>query len=55
MAINLMCENSKCKYYYEDNCQLNLEERRLEIDKNGRCISFEVGECEYYKLGNDQV
>lgn len=48
-----MCENTECKFYWEDNCQLNLEERRLEIDENGKCISFEDGKCEYYKLESD--
>lgn len=51
MAINLMCMNTKCKYYWEDNCQKNLEETRIEINEDGKCETFEEGECEYYQLG----
>lgn len=50
-----MCENTKCIYYWEDNCQLNLEERRLEINEKGNCASFEEGECEYYDLENNSL
>lgn len=41
MAINMMCMNSKCKYYYEDNCTRNINEERIEVDENGMCETFE--------------
>ena len=50
MAINLMCVNDKCKHYWEDNCMVNMREERLEIDENGKCITFEPGVNECYTL-----
>lgn len=52
MAINMICMNTKCKYYWENYCQKNLEETKIEIDENGMCKTFEEGECDYYSLGN---
>jgi hypothetical protein len=48
MAINLMCSNDKCKFYYELHCIKNVNEEKLEIDENRKCVSFEVGECDWY-------
>lgn len=48
MAINLMCTNSKCKFYWEDNCVRNLNEERIEINEYGLCETFEVGVSELY-------
>lgn len=48
MAINMMCMNSKCKYYYEDNCTRNINEERIEIDENGVCETFKEGVSEWY-------
>jgi hypothetical protein len=48
MAINMMCTNSECKYYFEDCCQRNLEELRHEIGSSGKCVSFLPGVCSYY-------
>lgn len=50
MAINMMCTNSECKHYWEDNCMRNIYEERIEIDGNGMCITFENGVNELYKL-----
>ncbi|HBF65237.1 MAG TPA: hypothetical protein DDW34_05185 [Clostridium sp.] len=50
MAINLQCFNSECKYYWEDCCQRNFEETRIEIDETGRCMTFESGVCEWYEI-----
>ncbi|WP_404988417.1 hypothetical protein [Clostridium culturomicium] len=47
MAINMMCMNDKCKYYYEDNCIRNINEERIEIDENGKCETFEEGISEW--------
>ena len=52
MAINMMCMNSECKYYWEDCCQRNFEETRIVIDENGKCETFEPGICDYYKEGS---
>ena len=49
MAINMMCTNENCVYYYEDNCMRNLNEERLELDDNGKCITFKEGVNENYK------
>ena len=49
MAINMMCTNDKCVYYFEDNCMRNLNEERLELDKNGNCVTFKEGVNENYK------
>jgi hypothetical protein len=48
MAINMMCMNSDCKYYWEDNCMRNINEERIEIDENGKCETFEEGVNELY-------
>jgi hypothetical protein len=48
MAINMMCMNSECKHYYEDNCMRNINEERIEIDENGQCLTFEKGRSELY-------
>ncbi|WP_312071838.1 hypothetical protein [Anaerotignum propionicum] len=50
MAINIQCLNSECKYYWEDCCQRNFEESRIEIDETGHCKSFEKGVCEWYEM-----
>lgn len=49
MAINMMCMNSECKYYWEDCCTRNLEEKRIEIDGNGKCETFQKGRSNYYE------
>lgn len=49
MAINMMCMNSKCKFYWEDNCMRNMNEERIEINENGKCETFETGISEWYK------
>lgn len=36
MAINMMCMNNKCKYYWEDSCARNLNEERIEINEDGK-------------------
>lgn len=43
MAINMMCMNSKCVHYWEDNCIRNLNEERIEINENGMCETFKLG------------
>lgn len=48
MAINIMCMNSDCKYYWEDCCTRNLEEKQIIISSNGKCMSFEESVSEYY-------
>lgn len=50
MAINIMCMNDKCEYYYEDNCMKNLNEERIEINETGRCETFKEGTNELYEL-----
>lgn len=48
MAINMMCMNSECKYYWEDNCMRNMQEERIEINEEGKCETFEKGVNELY-------
>ncbi len=52
MATNMMCMNSKCKYYWEDCCTRNLEEERIDVDVNGVCITFREGISDYYQMCN---
>lgn len=54
MAINMMCINSNCKHYWEDNCMKNMNEERLEIDANGQCITFEEGISELYNCQHSE-
>lgn len=49
MAINMMCMNSKCRFYWEDNCTRNINEERIEIDETGKCETFEEGTSDWYK------
>ena len=49
MAINMMCMNSECEYYWEDNCMKNINEERIEIDSNGKCITYKKGISDWYK------
>lgn len=53
MAINMMCSNSECKYYYEDSCIRNLNEERIEIDAYGQCKTFEKGTSDWYKTSEE--
>lgn len=54
MALNLMCSNSKCVHYFEDNCIKHLNDERIILDENGKCETFEEGICEGYKcMGNE--
>ena len=48
MAINMMCMNDECKYYWEDSCMKNINETRIVIDNHGQCETFEVGKSEWY-------
>jgi hypothetical protein len=48
MAINMMCTNSDCKYYWEDCCTRNLQEERIIIDSDGKCETFEEGISDFY-------
>lgn len=52
MAINIRCENSECKHYWEDNCMRNMLEERIDIDSNGTCITFEEGVNDLYNQEN---
>lgn len=48
MAINLICENAKCKHNYEYHCMKNIHEERLVINDIGQCETFEEGVNEMY-------
>jgi hypothetical protein len=43
MAINMMCTNSQCVNYWEDNCMKNINEERIEINEYGLCETFQPG------------
>ena len=49
MAINMMCTNSRCKFYWEDNCTRNINEERIDINGDGQCNTFERGTSEWYE------
>lgn len=49
MAINMMCTNSRCRYYWEDQCTRNIQEERIELDFDGKCETFEEGKSDWYK------
>ncbi|KUO77220.1 MAG: hypothetical protein APF81_08385 [Desulfosporosinus sp. BRH_c37] len=49
MAINMMCTNSSCVNYWEDNCMKNINEERIEINAEGMCETFEVGISPIYR------
>lgn len=53
MAINLMCMNGKCKFYWEDCCTKNMTEKRMVIDGNGKCETFETGVSDWYRERED--
>ena len=49
MAINMMCMNSECKYYWEDCCTRNIQEERIVINAYGECETFEKGVSDWYQ------
>ncbi len=49
MAINMMCMNSDCKYYWEDNCSRNINEEYIVIGEYGNCETFKEGVSDWYK------
>lgn len=49
MAINMMCTNSRCINYWEDNCMKNINEERIEINEFGLCETFTEGISPMYK------
>jgi hypothetical protein len=49
MAINMMCMNSKCKFYWENCCTQNMDEKRIVINANGTCTTFEAGVSDWYR------
>lgn len=53
MAINMMCTNSRCVNYWEDNCMKNINEERIEINAEGMCETFEEGVSPIYKGQED--
>jgi CTP:phosphocholine cytidylyltransferase-like protein len=55
MAINMMCMNSNCKYYWEDCCMRNIYEERIVIDSDGNCETFEEGINELYKESESEL
>lgn len=42
------CQNSRCKFYWEDSCTKNLESKMVSLDNNGICFTFELGVSDYY-------
>ncbi|AEY65399.1 hypothetical protein Clo1100_1147 [Clostridium sp. BNL1100] len=59
MAINMMCERSTCKHYFEDCCMRNLQEESIHIDECGYCQTFEPGVNDAYeemdKMTDDEI
>ena len=55
MAINMMCTNSKCINYWEDNCAKNLNEERIEINGDGECETFEAGISPWYEKEEEMI
>lgn len=55
MAINMMCMNSECAYYWEDNCMKNINEERIEIGEDGKCETFEKGVSTMYEHDSKEV
>ena len=54
--MSIHCENDKCKYYWEDWCQRDLEDKKwITIGTNGMCQDFERGECQYYKDERESI
>lgn len=49
MAINMMCTNSRCVNYWEDNCSKNMNEERICINGDGVCETFEFGKSPWYE------
>lgn len=55
MAINMMCMNNNCRYYFEDCCTRNINEERIVIDNNGKCKTFEEGVSDWYEQESEGV
>lgn len=51
VRVCIYCENERCKNYWECMCAKEWKANEsFWIDGNGKCASFEEGECEWYKL-----
>ena len=48
MKFLIYCENSDCKFYFEDSCLFTGE--KIALNASGTCESFEEGENELYEL-----
>ena len=40
----IFCLNSRCKNYFEDNCMKILETDTVNIDEEGKCCDFKLGQ-----------
>lgn len=48
MAIDMICMNNDCEYYWENNCTKNINEEIIEIGRNGKCLTFKDGVSDWY-------
>lgn len=46
----ISCWNSKCKYYYEDGCDLAENNKWINLDEDGKCTNFKEGTHEGYMV-----
>lgn len=49
MAINMMCLRDDCRYYWEDNCTRNINEKSTVINEFGGCATYEKGKSDWYE------
>jgi len=54
VAINLCCYNSECKFYWECMCMLNVCEKIMYLDSEGKCESFKKGRSEWYEKEGEE-
>ena len=51
----IYCINSDCENYWEDSCTINLENKMVSLDGNGKCENFKEGKSNYYKQCEDCI
>ncbi len=54
VAINLCCYNSECKFYWECMCMLNVCEKIMYLDSEGKCESCKKGRSEWYEKEGEE-
>lgn len=48
-----MCMNSECKFYWEDCCTKDMQDKRIILGYQGVCETYEKGVSDWYEYGTE--